>query len=149
MKQLVTVFLMLATLNAHATHAALVYVCNIEASTGFAYKHGKWRVTQFNDVGQKFLLRTLKADDPGFNVRDKTTYGVFEIGRKIPQLFFSIHDELTHISCSGVGELFFSSETGRFLRTYPLGYVFPEDDKKVSPKIMRGSCLRIMDEQHY
>jgi len=119
----------------------LVFICKIEASTGYAYREGKWQVTQF-ETGEKFLLRELTKDDPGFQDKDKTPFAVFDVGEKVPRMYCAVNEETGSISCKGIGELSFSIETAQFLRMEPEGAVSPDDIiKESNPKLEHGSCL--------
>lgn len=165
MKQFMVAFLILASLNAYSKqaekenlkkaenlnlnqiknfviHQDVVFVCKIEASTGYVYKDGKWQVTQF-ETGEKFLLRELLKDDPGFTHKDKTPYGVFDIGEKTPLLFCTANEEGTRVSCSGIGTLEFSTETSLFLRIEGIGPLSYADylASNSGPKMMYGSCV--------
>ena len=156
MKQVAMIFIVLLSLNAYSKPVEkltfkqirewnydqeLVFVCKIEASTGYAYRDGKWQVTQF-ETGEKFLLREFTKDDPGFRDKDKTPFGVFDVGEKAPRMFCTVNEDTGSISCKGLGELSFSIETTQFLRIDPFGGVSVDDIANQSnPKLQHGSCL--------
>ena len=118
----------------------IVFICKIEASSGYAYRDGKWQVTQF-ETGEKFLLRELTKDDPGFQGKDKTPFAVFDIGDKVPRMYCAVNEDAGSIRCKGLGELSFSIETTQFLRIEPEGAVYPDDIiKESNPKLKHGSC---------
>ena len=126
----------------------LVFICKIEASTGYAYRDGKWQVTQF-ETGEKFLLRELTKDDPGFQDKDKTPVAVFDVGEKVPRMFCTVNEDAGSILCKGLGELSFSIETTQFLRIDPNGAVSADDIiNQSNPKLQHGSCLLKLDMHH-
>lgn len=165
MKQFMVAFLILASLNAYSKQPEkailkrteslnlkqiknlipqqeVVFICKIEASTGYTYKDGTWQVTQF-ETGEKFLLRELTKDDPGFNTKDQTHYGVFDIGEKTPQMYCIANEDKGSILCNGIGTLEFSSKTGLFLRVEGIGPLSYADylASNSGPKMMYGSCV--------
>ena len=156
MKKVVMIFLALISLSAYSKqiekltfkqihewtfNQEIVFICKIEASTGYAYRDGKWQVTQF-ETGEKFLLRELTKDDPGFQDKNQTPFAVFDVGEKVPRMFCAVNEDAGSISCKGLGELSFSIETTQFLRIEPEGAVYPDDFiKESNPKLKHGSCL--------
>ncbi len=148
MRQFIAIFLMLTSLRVYSAQSEVSYVCTVEDSVGFIYEKGIWKVSQFDMSKDLFLIRKLKKNDPGFENKKAKPYGVFAFHKKIPDMFCSTYEQTTMFLCSGLGDLKFSSETGRFLRTYPFGYIDSDEDNNISPKIMRGRCsVTKMDDQ--
>jgi len=145
LKYFVTGILALICFEAYSSTSELSYVCAVEEATGFIYKNGSWEASKFDESKNKFIIRPLKEGDRGFNNRNETPFALFESGRSLPDQYCSLHKnyEETIFACRGLGELFFSSKTGRFIKTYTSGYYSEEQGSEISPKIMRGHCSKI------
>jgi hypothetical protein len=119
----------------------VTYLCVSEESTGFFFKDGKWEQANFDVSEDKFIIRPIKKSD-GFYFKDKENpYGVFELGNKRPSKRCK---DLGNIVCNvGIGELRFSPETGRFIKTYTAGYWDGIDGNEDTPNITRGRCSRV------
>jgi len=120
------------------------YFCVSEESTGFQYKAGKWSRANFEVSNDKFIIRKIKPGELYF--KDKThPYGMFPLGKKAPYLRCLAPTKASGIiRCpAGIGELFFSPESGRFLRTYTAGYWTGTDSDGDTPHITMGRCSKI------
>ncbi len=136
MKKLISIFLLFSSVEAYSTEIGRAYICTPEASTGFRYEQGSWKIAQFSE--KDFLIRILKKDDPGFINHKETPYAVFDPEEKVPDMYCAIRG--LALTCSGLGELDFSSRTGRFIRTNMLSYISADEDDVAQPKITRGTC---------
>ncbi len=122
----------------------VTYFCAAEETTGFHFKSGNWGRANFNVSNDKFIIRRIKPGELYY--KDKIhPYGIFTLGEKHPSLRCLPPSESSDIiRCTvGIGELFFSPESGRFLRTYTAGYWGGADSDKDTPHITIGRCSKI------
>ncbi|WP_157953873.1 hypothetical protein [Microbulbifer sp. A4B17] len=86
-----------------------------------------------------------KSKKTEFWYKDKKhPYGVFELGAKSPVYRCLISEYANDFICHvGVGEFFFSPESGRFIKTYTAGYWNGENNNENTPNVTRGRCSKI------
>jgi len=115
------------------------WMCQAEETTGFSYGKKGWEVTTFKTKNDRFLIRPIKESD-GYYFKDKKNpYGVFEFGTK--RALYRCKD-IGNIICNvGSGDLRFSRESLRFIRTYTHGYWEGADSNEDTPTISRGTCV--------
>lgn len=118
------------------------YLCIPEESTGFYYDNGSWGRSKFNVSGKKYIIRKLKDGEMCISNPD-APYGVFDLGDNFAIMgCYSDKDfKGFHCVCSS-GELFFSTESGRFIETYIRGYWDGKDNNNNTPTITRGRCSK-------
>lgn len=131
-------------LSCWGSESEISYLCVSEDSTGFYFENGKWDRTQFNTDDEKFIIRKMKPDEVFFK-ENENRYGVYDLGENIASRRCNAPSEHTKdIICkAGIGELYFSPESGRFIKTYIAGYWDGSDDNDNTPNITRGRCSRI------
>ena len=135
----------LVFLSAFATVAsAESWLCVADKTTGFAFKNGKWISGDFNISDAKHIIRPLKEGDFGYG-QENFTYGVFQPGKPANiQWCRKADDKELYLRCRGFGELHYSNKTGRYLKTYPFGYVKGDDIGSAdTPHIEIGRCSEI------
>ncbi|MGF1761730.1 hypothetical protein L4D76_28320, partial [Photobacterium sagamiensis] len=120
------------------------YLCVAEEATGFFFDNVSWKQAKFNVKEHKFLIRKLKEDEQilfekGF------TYGAIELGSNYPETSCLPPNKHTgNIICNNdLGELKFSPNVGRFIKTYTSGYWSGEDNNNNTPYIERGKCSKL------
>ena len=120
------------------------YLCIADKATGFAFKNGKWVSGDFNTTDSKHIIRPLQDGDFGYGQQD-FTYGVFKPGNPHNiQWCRKGDDDEMYLRCKGFGELHYSLKTGRYLKTYPFGYVKGDDvGGSDTPHIEIGRCTEI------
>lgn len=118
------------------------WICISEDSTGFYFKDGKWGRAVFNISEDKFIIRPIKKSDGRRYFNDKAhPYGVFVLGENRPSKRCSADEDI--VCKLGIGDLFFSPKSGRFIRIYAEGYWDGADNNDNTPNITRGRCSKI------
>lgn len=120
------------------------WLCVADQTTGFAFKDGKWISGEFDTSEAKHIIRPLQEGDFGYGQQD-FTHGVF-----VPEKPGNIQwcrkadGEEFYLRCRGFGELHYSNKTGRYLKTYPFGYVKGDDIGGAdTPHIEIGRCSEL------
>lgn len=143
MKNWILLFL-LSTLSTFAVSSeghTDTWLCVSEDSTGFYFEKGKWGRAKFDVQEDKFIIRPIKESDGRYFKDKEHPYGVFNLGKNRPSKRCSNYENI--ICKVGLGELFFSPETGRFIKTYTAGYWDGQDNNDNTPNITRGRCSKI------
>ena len=117
------------------------WLCISEDSTGFYFEDGKWGQAKFDVSDDKFIVRPLKESDGRYFKDKEHTYGVFDLGRDHPSK--RCKSNISIVCKVGLGELFFSPKSGRFIKTYPVGYWDGQNNNNNTPHITRGRCSKI------
>lgn len=121
----------------------VTYICVSEEATGFYYENKSWGRAHFNVSEDKYILRKIKENELGYKDK-KNPYGVFSLGGKNPEYRCFINEYSGDFVCRvGLGQFFFSPESGRFLKTYTAGYWDGADSNDNTPNITRGRCSKI------
>ncbi len=120
------------------------YLCVADAATGFYFEDGKWISTKFRTNSSKYIIRRFKEGE--YFSTEAKPYGVFPLGKKAAK--YSCYGpnppEVRNFNCDGgFGEFLFSPKSGRYLRTYTVGYYEGVDTNKNSPQIEIGKCSEI------
>ncbi|SFL38498.1 hypothetical protein SAMN05216302_10744 [Nitrosomonas aestuarii] len=136
---LLSCFYLPAPLVAWGSEDEAAYLCVVEESTGFHFENGKWGRAHFNVSEEKFIIRKIKPDELYFN-KDHP-YGVYRLGKNSASLRCKAGKNI--VCDAGLGELLFSPESGRFIKTYPIGYWDGSDNNEDTPNISRGRCSKI------
>tara|TARA_Y100001934_G_C12152397_1_gene677947 strand:- start:256 stop:693 length:438 start_codon:yes stop_codon:yes gene_type:complete len=119
------------------------YLCVSEESTGFYYENKSWGRAHFNVSDEKYIIRKIKENEFGFEEKE-TPYGVFTLGGQNPVYMCFIDEYSNDFRCKvGVGEFYFSPESGRFIKTYTAGYWDGVNNNDNTPHIARGRCSKI------
>ena len=128
---------------AHVSAEDVTYLCVSEESTGFYYENKSWGRAHFNVSDDKYILRKIKEKEFGFEDKDNP-YGVFALGGKDPEFRCFISEYSNDFICRlGLGQFFFSPESGRFMKTYTAGYWDGANNNDNTPNITRGRCSKI------
>lgn len=118
------------------------YLCIPDESLGFYYKNDEWVAASFKVTEDKYILRRLTAEDWGF--KDKSMpYGVFMLGQNTAAIHRCRVFEDAFQCRTGIGQFYFSSESGRYIKTYTAGYWNGKDNNENTPHIERGRCSKI------
>lgn len=118
------------------------YICVAEASTGFSYDDGEWNIRSFNANKRKYLIRLLTESQKNGYYKDSTA-GVFPLGEKHPLIGCIFRDDKIICKAGKFGEMYISTQTKRFIQSYPIGYWLPGRYNQNSPNITRGTCSEL------
>jgi hypothetical protein len=136
------------------------YFCETEAVGGLSYDatDKKWKGTSFNDRN-KFALR-VQIIEPS-NTKERKAYDNFRVtitpygeskGSDCTNLNawgkirFFLNDNLaSYIWCDigGIVDFAFNSQTNRFLKIYPVGFLDGKESNDNTPYIAGGTCTKL------
>jgi hypothetical protein len=134
---LLAIFFVICSYPANASES---YLCITEEKTGFSYSKGRWETVKFEVSDDKLILRVFKDSDLTTWFGEGYTHGVFPLGSKAPMYACVTNIDKRYICRVGFGSFFFSPDSGRFIKTYPFGYVDGKDSQSDNPTISRGRC---------
>ena len=103
------------------------WLCVTDLSTGFHYDRAtkNWREATF-EPGGKFIITHSDTDGISYEVK--------RVGQDIAACFCpNDYDQNGYLYCSGFFNFKFNKKNGRFIYTYPIGYVNILPDNKQSP----------------
>ena len=131
---------LLATI-ALPAYGAPTYQCVTEESTGFHFKDGKWRQSSFGVEKDRFILRKLKEGE-SWRAHEENAYGAFEADGNTLLFPCTVMQAKFFVCGSGMAKLFFSADSGHFIRSNLAGYWGGEDNNDNKPMLSRGRCSR-------
>lgn len=116
------------------------FKCNMTDAVGFQADRMNWESAKFDVKGNEFLIRPLTEEEkkkhPGF------TYGTGEHIGLLHSTCENPHPGIYHCShIERLGEIKFSSISGRFISTYTGGYWF--GGNQGAPAMAIGTCQRV------
>ncbi|TNF98767.1 MAG: hypothetical protein EP297_07245 [Gammaproteobacteria bacterium] len=137
------VFMLLFVWLYSTTVNAEQYLCVEEMAAGFTFKNGQWTPAKFR-TDNRYIIRKRKPDDKVL-YHQNPVYVVLSTGEEdvigdCPNDF--IYGSGLHCDMP-TGEFKFSKRSGRFLKTYLMGYWFHDNDSDSdsdTPHIAIGKC---------
>lgn len=121
------------------------FLCAADDAVGFKYENGSWEKASFDISEEKFIIRRINENEIGFKDKENP-YAIYKLGKNTSTLRCPSPDKASgNFFCrlGNMGQLSFSPESGRFIKTYNFGYWQGSDDINDQPHIMKGRCSKI------
>ena len=120
----------------------LSFLCIAEGASGFRFENGSWHSVAFDVSEAKYILKKVKESEFGFEDKENP-YGLYDFGESSTITRCSQSESGDFMCLVGTGDFFFSPSSGRFIKTYTLGYWDGVDSNDNTPHIERGRCSKI------
>jgi hypothetical protein len=125
------------------------YLCTIEQSVGFVFRHGEWVRGDF-DPGTQYIVRHSNKTELGnYTNLETPTWGVFQLG-KDKGVWAGCEDLVigkkwgAPLTCEGAADVQFNRDTLRFQIELRGSYVYPYDPADGRPNdtgVSIGRCV--------
>ena len=142
-------FLALALLLPGVAVAKEQWLCIATLSTGFAYRDGEWKTTQFKVDDDKFIFtrerdERIKDIDESYWPSGYWNYSIVELGSDFrwgcdPSRLMVKENNFIGTICASFGNLHLSLDTMRYMRSSMWGYTVG-DKPDSTPNITIGAC---------
>ena len=112
------------------------WLCIADMTTGFAFENGKWARVDFLTEDNRFIVSRKQVVGS-----TKVRYHVTKFGEKFGrQCDPDFPNEQGFLFCEGVANFKINTNTGRYMRVYPFGFIDGIDNNNNTPLIEIGKC---------